>query len=137
DPASAGYRIEGLSLNGGRTRVHVDRRRDLLSQLDRSFGKAGRVEAVEAWDRLAHHAFALVTSGKARAAFDLGRESDRTRDRYGRYTWGQSALLARRLVEAGVRLVHVNWARDPGDSAVDKPMWETHAQDAHPLPDSL
>src|SRR5262249_16903191 len=90
DPASAGYHVQGLSLTGGSTRVRVDRRRDLLSQLDRSFGKAGRVEAVEAWDRLAHHAFALVTSGKARAAFDLGRESDRTRDRYGRYTWGQS-----------------------------------------------
>ena len=49
------------------------------------------------------------------------------RDRYGRYTWGQTALLARRLIEAGVRLVHVNWAREPGDSAVDNPMWDTHA----------
>src|SRR5262245_19158291 len=137
DPASAGYHVQGLSLTGGLTRVRVDRRRDLLSQLDRSFGKAGRVEAVEAWDRLAHHAFALVTSGKARAAFDLGRESDRTRDRYGRYTWGQSCLLARRLIEAGVRLVHVNWARDPGDSAVDNPMWDTHAQNADRLQDSL
>jgi hypothetical protein len=46
-------------------------------------------------------------------------------------------LLARRLIEAGVRLVHVNWAREPGDSAVDNPMWDTHAQNADRLQDAL
>src|SRR5262245_42405078 len=137
DPAVPDYHIEGLGLTGDITKIRVDRRRDLLTQLDRSFDKAGRSEAVEAWDRLSHHAFDLVTSGAARAAFDLSKESDKTRDRYGRYTWGQSVLLARRLVEAGVRLVHVNWARDPGDSAVDNPMWDTHAQNADRLQDSL
>ena len=59
------------------------------------------------------------------------------RDRYGRYTWGQSLLLARRLIEAGVRLVHVNWARDPGDNAVDNPLWDTHALNADRLQDNL
>ena len=137
DPAAADYHIEGLGLTGELTPGRVDRRHDLRGRLDRSFEKFGRAEPVEAWDRLAGHAFDLVTSGKARAAFDLGRESDKTRDRYGRYTWGQSCLLARRLVEAGVRLVHVNWARDPGDSAVDNPMWDTHAQNADRLQDSL
>jgi hypothetical protein len=78
-----------------------------------------------------------VTSGAARAAFDLGRESERVRDRYGRTTWGQSVLLARRLIEAGVRLVHVNWSRDPGDAAVDNPMWDTHAQNSDRLQDNL
>ena len=52
-------------------------------------------------------------------------------------SWGQSVLLARRLIEAGVRLVHVNWAREPGDSAVDNPMWDTHAQNADRLQDAL
>lgn len=137
DPAVAGYQIEGLALNGEMTSVRVDHRRDLLGQLDRSFDKSRGSEAVEAWDRLSHRAFDLVTSGRGRAAFDLGKESGKTRDRYGRYTWGQSCLLARRLVEAGVRLVHVNWARDPGDSAVDNPMWDTHAQNADRLQDSL
>jgi hypothetical protein len=137
DPATLDYHIEGLGLTGDITRVRVDRRRDLLAQLDRSFDRAAKSESVEAWDRLSHHAFDLVTSGAARAAFDLGKESDRTRDRYGRYTWGQSCLLARRLVEAGVRLVHVNWSRDPGDSAVDNPLWDTHAQNADRLQDSL
>ncbi|MBA4062363.1 MAG: DUF1501 domain-containing protein [Isosphaera sp.] len=128
DPAAAEYRIEGFG-----PAADLAGRRDLLGKLDRAW--AG--EAVETWDRLSRNAFDLVTSGKARAAFDLSRESEKTRDRYGRYTWGQSCLLARRLVEAGVRLVHVNWARDPGDSAVDNPMWDTHAQNADRLQDSL
>jgi hypothetical protein len=137
DPAMPDYHIEGLGLSGEMSRIRIDRRRDLLTQLNRHFENFGRSEAVQAWDRLAQHAFDLVTSGAARAAFDLSKESDRTRDRYGRYTWGQSVLLARRLIEAGVRLVHVNWAREPGDSAVDNPMWDTHAQNADRLQDYL
>ncbi|MCI0704256.1 MAG: DUF1501 domain-containing protein, partial [Planctomycetia bacterium] len=137
DPAAPDYHIEGLDLTGELNAIRVDHRRDLLGQLDRGFDKIGRGEAVEAWDRLTHRAFDLVSSGKGRAAFDLSKESDKTRDRYGRYTWGQSCLLARRLIEAGVRLVHVNWGRDPGDSAVDNPMWDTHAQNADRLQDSL
>ena len=137
DPAAPHYHIEGLGPVGEMTQVRIDRRRDLLKQIDRLFEKVGRSEPGQAWDRLAQNAFDLLSSGAARAAFDLGRESDKTRDRYGRYTWGQSVLLARRLIEAGVRLVHVNWAREPGDSAVDNPMWDTHAQNADRLQDSL
>jgi hypothetical protein len=137
DPALPGYHIEGLGLNGDLTSARIDRRRDLVSQLNRSFERGRRGEALETWDRLSLQAFDLVTSGKARAAFNLSKEADKTRDRYGRYTWGQSCLLARRLVEAGVRLVHVNWAREPGDSAVDNPMWDTHAQNADRLQDAL
>ena len=59
------------------------------------------------------------------------------RDRYGRYRWGQCVLLARRLIEAGARLVHVNWPREEGDSAVDNPLWDTHAQNADRLQDVL
>jgi hypothetical protein len=137
DPALPGYQIEGLTLNEDLTTVRIDRRRELISQLDRAFDLRRRNEAVEAWNQLSLQAFDLVTSGKARAAFDLGKETEKTRDRYGRYTWGQSCLLARRLIEAGVRLVHVNWAREPGDSAVDNPMWDTHAQNADRLQDAL
>lgn len=134
DPALPGYHITGLSLTGELTRGRVDRRRHLLDRLERSVQQG---DAAGAWDRLSHHAFDLITSGKARSAFDLSQETERVRDRYGRYTWGQSCLLARRLIEAGVRLVHVNWARDPGDSAVDNPMWDTHAQNADRLQDAL
>jgi hypothetical protein len=137
DPALPGYQIEGLALDRDLTALRIHRRRDLVGQLDRAFERARRSEGIEAWNRLSLQAFDLVTSGKARAAFDLSQETEKTRDRYGRYTWGQSCLLARRLIEAGVRLVHVNWAREPGDSAVDNPMWDTHAQNADRLQDML
>lgn len=137
DPALPNYRIEGLDLTGDMTRVRLNRRRDLLSQVNGHFGAIERGGQIEAWDRLSHHAFDLVTSGQARAAFDLNREPERVRERYGRYSWGQTCLLARRLIEAGVRLVHVNWLREPGDSAVDNPLWDTHAQNADRLQDVL
>lgn len=137
DPAAPNYDIEGLRLIGDVTKIQVDRRRDLLRQLETGFDALARNDQVGAWDRLSQQAFELLTSGGARAAFDLRQESDKTRDRYGRYTWGQSVLLARRLIEAGVRLVHVNWARDPGDNAVDNPLWDTHALNADRLQDNL
>ena len=71
-------------------------------------------------------AFQLVTSARARRAFDLAREPDRLRDRYGRNSFGQGLLLARRLVEAGVGLVTVNWARDDA-------FWDTHAHNFRDL----
>ena len=107
DPALPDYNIDGLRLRGDVTEIRVDRRRELLDQLKLGFDQSARSDAVATWDRLSQQAFDLVTSKGARAAFDLSRESDRTRDRYGRYTWGQSTLLARRLIEAGVRCVEV------------------------------
>ncbi|MEY4179723.1 MAG: hypothetical protein RLY70_3297 [Planctomycetota bacterium] len=137
DPALPDYQIEGLSLLDGVTRIRIDRRRELLREFESRLGDLAKGSNVEAWNRLRQQALELVTSGAARDAFDLGRESDKTRDRYGRYTWGQSVLLARRLIEAGVRLVHVNWARDPGDNAVDNPLWDTHSLNADRLQDNL
>lgn len=137
DPALPNYEIDGLKLMPDVTEIRVDRRRDLLQQMKAGFDQASRHDAVATWDRLSQQAFDLVTSGAARAAFDLSREPEKTRDRYGRYTWGQSVLLARRLIEAGVRLVHVNWARDPGDNAVDNPLWDTHSLNADRLQDNL
>lgn len=137
DPALPDYQIEGLSLLDGVTHVRMDRRRDLLQQLESQVSGLSQSNAMGTWNRLKQQAFDLVTSGEARAAFDLSREPDPVRDRYGRYTWGQSVLLARRLIEAGVRLVHVNWARDPGDNAVDNPLWDTHSLNADRLQDNL
>ncbi|HMC67028.1 MAG TPA: DUF1501 domain-containing protein, partial [Gemmataceae bacterium] len=114
DPAAPNYFIDGLSLAGDLTRMRVNRRHDLLKQLDHHFRQSERGGAIDTWDRISQHAFDLVTSGRARAAFDLSKEPEKLRDRYGRHSWGQSVLLARRLIEAGVRLVHVNWTREPG-----------------------
>src|SRR5205085_2611164 len=62
-------------------------------------------------DKYYDSALSLIMSGRARDAFDLKKESDAVRDRYGRNTFGQSALLARRLVEAGTRVVEVIWPK--------------------------
>ena len=74
----------------------------------------------------------LVISGRAREAFDLGKETKETREKYGMHTFGQSLLLARRLIEAGTRVVQVNWpAVANGNPTVDA--WDTHAQNFGPL----
>jgi hypothetical protein len=96
--------------------VRLDGRRALLSGLDssprRNPAQIGELESAR------ESAFSLIGSAKAREAFDLAREPAAVRDRYGRHPWGQSHLLARRLVEAGCRFVTtVN-----GPSIV----WDTH-----------
>jgi hypothetical protein len=94
DPAKPDYHIEGLDFGIGSSKERVASRKALLGQLDRSFDPRSGADAVRAWDRLSANAFDLVTSGAARAAFDLSRETDRTRDRYGRYTWGRACWPA-------------------------------------------
>ena len=77
-------------------------------------------------------AFDLVLSGKARDAFDLAKEPDKVREKYGRTTFGQGALMARRLIEAGTRFVQLNWpAVANGNPEVDS--WDTHASNFKPL----
>jgi uncharacterized protein (DUF1501 family) len=82
-------------------------------------------KAVEQYklDEYYDRALSLVISGRAREAFDLKREADRTRDMYGRNTFGQSCLLARRLVEAGTRVVEVVW---PKVANSDNHSWDHH-----------
>ncbi len=103
DPNRDGYTVPNLSLPSG---VNVDRlehRRDLLGLFDQVRREAD--PQMETLDRFTQQAFDMVSGPAARAAFDLSREDPRLRDRYGRHQWGQSALLARRLIEAGARFV--------------------------------
>ncbi len=137
DPADPRFRIEGLELPDDVPALRLQARRDLLGQVEDHFRKLERGPALSLYDRQAQDAFGLLASGQARSAFDLRREPPGVRRRYGPGKWGQCLLLARRLVEAGVRLVHVNWPREGGDNAVDNPMWDTHAQNADRLQDVL
>lgn len=137
DPAESSYRIEGLTLPVDLSVQRIANRSELLSELNRHQRTAEKQTGAVGWDQFSRLALDLVTSGRAKAAFDLSKEPDELRHKYGRHSWGQSCLLARRLIEAGVRLVHVNWAREPGDSAVDNPMWDTHALNAERLQDFL
>ncbi|MSQ97045.1 MAG: DUF1501 domain-containing protein [Gemmataceae bacterium] len=85
-----------------------DGRQSLVQQVDRAFEQTRRSPAMERLGRFQQRAFAMLTSSKTRDAFDLSKESGRTRDRYGRNLYGSSLLIARRLVEAGVPFVSVH-----------------------------
>ena len=74
----------------------------------------------------------LIRSGAARRAFRLEEEPQTLRARYGDNRWGQSVLLARRLAQAGVPFIQVNWCRMPGDTD-DSPAWDTHNKNAERL----
>ena len=88
----------------------LEDRRYLLSELDRVQRDADSGQ-YELWDSLRKRALALLTSPQGVAALDLSRESAATREAYGQTSFGQSCLLGRRLVEAGVPYVQVNWSR--------------------------
>jgi hypothetical protein len=88
------------------TPVRLDQRQRLLHQVDASLAQAAPV--MERLDRVRQRALAMFTSGRARQAFDLGREPAWLRERYGRNLYGSSLLVARRLVEAGVPFVSVH-----------------------------
>jgi hypothetical protein len=108
DPSLGNFRLPDFSLPAELTLGRIDDRRALGASLD---GLARRVESssvVNALDESRRKAYDLVTGSAARKAFDLADESPALRDRYGRHFWGQSALLARRLVEAGVTFVTIN-----------------------------
>ena len=107
DPNDANFRVQDVSPPGDLV-VKADRRQSLRAAVD---GLARQVEAddqLRTMDEFYARALDLVTSPEARRAFDVRREDPRLRDKYGRTTTGQSCLLARRLVEAGVRFVTVS-----------------------------
>lgn len=136
DPSQADYEVQGLQSSDLPT-MRLRQRETLLSQVENHFRTLERGAAIGQYDKYQQQAFELISSGRARDAFQLSQEPEHVRARYGRGKWGRCLLLARRLVEAGVRMVHVNWPREPGDNAVDNPLWDTHAQNADRLEDVL
>jgi hypothetical protein len=137
DPSQPRLDIDGLKLPEDVSFARLSDRATLLHELDRQFVADVRSESVAALDRMHERAFDVVQSAGARDAFAIERESSTLRDRYGRHKFGQSALLARRLVEAGVRLVQVNWPREPGDDKTGFPVWDTHKNNSARLREVL
>jgi uncharacterized protein (DUF1501 family) len=105
DPNSPGYVVPNLVLPAGVDGPRFEGRRGLLAAFDGARREADSSGLMDGLDRFTQDAYAMVTGPAARAAFDLAKEDPRLRDRYGRHRWGQSALMARRLVAAGVRFV--------------------------------
>ncbi|MCE9568358.1 MAG: DUF1501 domain-containing protein, partial [Planctomycetes bacterium] len=109
DPNQPNYRVQDLQPAGGVNAKQAERRETLLQTVD---GLAKRVEGndqIATYDEFHARARDMVLSSEARRAFAIDQESEKLRDRYGRNTPGQSMLLARRLVENGVRFVTVNY----------------------------
>src|ERR1700692_2022799 len=95
--------VEGVTLD------RLNTRRTLMEQVEDQLRQADATQALDQFGRVRGRAFDLLTSPGVRSAFDVSREAPRLRDRYGRTLFGNSALVARRLVESGVRFVNVTW----------------------------
>jgi len=113
----------------------IDVRTKLLRSLDRIERQIDASRMMESMDKFQQRAVSMLTSSRARDAFDLSRESDGTRDQYGRHCWGQRALMARRLVEAGVSFVTLIM-ENPYQSGVSFLKqgvynWDSHAVNCH------
>jgi Protein of unknown function (DUF1501) len=122
DPNSPTFSVQNLTLPGGVTLAQLESRKRLLGSFDtmrRDMDTSGMLASL---DRFQREAYAMISGPAARAAFDIGKEDPRVRDRYGRHTWGQSTLLARRLVEAGVTFVTVHMGGWDDHAAIEAAM---------------
>ncbi len=125
DP-NAGIRTDDLVLRPDITSDRLNHRRQLRDLVKKSMDSLDKQVSSYALDEYYGKAFNLILSGRAKKAFDLNEEKKELRDKYGRHTFGQSLLLARRLIEAGTRFVQVNWpAVANGNPLADA--WDCHA----------
>lgn len=126
EPSAGDFAVRDLNLHASVTPERFARRRSMLSIVDDHFRTLEKSDAVDAMDSFYQAAYALVSSNEAREAFNLKAEPDPLRDKYGRHAAGQRMLLARRLVEAGVRFVSVTYGS-----------WDMHANIAGGMKGSL
>ena len=127
DPSVPGFKVRDLSVANDAERKRLERRYAMLTDVDRYQQRVEESsQVVKARDAFYEKAHGLITSPAAKKAFDLGQEPDRVREAYGRNSLGQSCLLARRLIEAGVHFVTVT---DGG--------WDTHVNNFKSLKDRL
>ena len=109
DPADANFTVRDLATPKDIDARRFDRRRGLLAAVDEHFRASEKSDALSAMDDFYSAAYKLISSQQAREAFNLAAEPAKLRDEYGRHAAGQRFLLARRLVEAGTRMVSVNF----------------------------
>ena len=129
DPNQKTFREETLSLPAGITIERVNRRQQLLEQFEQERRQIVAVAEAGGYGDLHDTAMGLLTSGNMAQAFQLEREPDHVRDQYGRHTFGQSLLLARRLVQAGVTVIQANMG--------GVQTWDTHEKNFVGLRDAL
>jgi hypothetical protein len=126
DPHDAKFQVQGIQLADDMPVDRVAARRELLRELEAALGDSFKGEpTVERFSKHVETAFSMLGDVKANEAFRLEKETPRMRARFGDTKFGQSLLLARRLVEAGVSLVTVNWDDETRNDKV-APFWDTH-----------
>lgn len=128
DPNAKNFRVPNLTMAPSLSKRLDDRVR-LLKSFDRAADRMNRDAMMQSMDKFNRRAVSLLTSDKARIAFDLSRESAATRDKYGRHKWGQRALLARRLVEAGSSFVTMQMQNPGLPGGIGN--WDIHAVNGH------
>jgi uncharacterized protein (DUF1501 family) len=109
DPNQPNFNVANLNLTPGLTMERLEERRELNKVFDQAQKHLDRMPESAAMDKFNQQAFDFVRGATARRAFDINKEEPRLRDTYGRHNWGQSCLLARRLVEAGSTFVTVHF----------------------------
>jgi hypothetical protein len=116
-----------LAFPAGLSEERIRRRQSLRQAVDRLRRQVDRSEAVTVLDAYEQRAVDILLGGRAREAFDLAREPERVRERYGNHLWHRQALLARRLVEAGVSFVTLDLSYHPASGS-----WDTHGDTIPP-----
>jgi len=129
DPNSPNFRLPELSLPAGLSVDRLQRRREMLRLVDRQARLLDASTEVRGFDQYYDRAIDMLTSDRVRHAFDLTAEPAEIRDRYGRTTYGQGCLLARRLVESGVKFVTVYFSDTIGGRSTESGGWDTHGFD--------
>ncbi len=109
DPNAANFAVTNFNIGQGLSLQRLEDRRSLNHHFDTVRKALDQNPSAEAMDKFAREAFEFVSGPAARRAFDIGKEDPRLRDQYGRHNWGQSTLLARRLVESGCTFVTVHF----------------------------
>jgi hypothetical protein len=126
DPSAADFQVPGVALPAELSSLRFQGRQSLLREIESRVGALEQSGALDTFDHRTQQAFDLISASESRRAFRLDLEPPRIRDRYGRNRFGQSVLLARRLVESGVPLIRVNWTRVAG--AFNNGHWDTHSK---------
>jgi hypothetical protein len=130
DPNSPDFQLPELSLPGNLTLQRVQNRREVLRLIDQQTDLLEFSATARGIDAHYEKALSMLTSPRVRKAFDLTAEPAAVRDKYGRTTYGQGCLLARRLVEAGARFVTVYFAQFIGGCTGG---WDTHGFNGKPM----
>ncbi len=109
DPANKGFSVQDLNLPGGIDDAHFTTRRNVLDAVNDHFRQKEKSDALDAMDTFYQRAYSLISSPAAREAFNIAAEPEAVRNEYGMNTAGQRMLMARRLVQAGVRFVSLTY----------------------------